>query len=91
MFVLMTRQIFPDKYLVDSGVIDPDKIIFQFIQTEMARATISKGDVTLRMAMIRGVTLEPILMHWYGKLKTPPLQLAAEVAQACLRLLEAEK
>ena len=46
-----------------------------------------EGDPVLLMSMVRGVVLEPILMHRAGRLKRRPDEVAGEVAAACGRIL----
>jgi len=86
-FVLLTRQGFPQRRILDESI-DPDHAVIRFIRAEMAAGNVPPGDPVLRMAMVRGVVLEPVLMHRYGRLKTAPIDLAEQVAAACVRILE---
>ncbi len=85
-FVMMTRQGFPEQSLLDANV-DPDAVLIRFLEAEMASGTVRAGDPTLLMAMARGLVLEPIFMHRYGKLTTRPLDVVDDVVAACARLL----
>ena len=70
-FVLFTRNSFPDKYM-ERDEYNPDLIFVQMLSEEMAKATIPQADTALLLAMVRGLILEPIMMHRYGFLKTHP-------------------
>ena len=87
-FVLMTRQGFPEQFLVDENV-DPDVVLIRFIANEIAKGNIRDEDPTLLMSMVRGLVLEPIYMHRYGRLAKSPIELAGPVADACVRVLAA--
>ena len=85
-FVLLSREGFPDQRIPDSEV-DPDGTVIRFLKREMAAGHIPPADPALMMSLVRGVVLQPILMHRYGKLARHPLELAEEIAAACLRVL----
>ena len=88
-FVMLTRQGLPSQHLIDDGL-DPDAMIARFIKKEIQSGEIRRGGGSpmLLMSMLRGAVLEPIYMHRYGRIKTAPLKLAAQVTEACLRILQ---
>ncbi len=91
-FVLLARRNFPDRGLDgEQEVINPDDVVQQFVKEEIACGRVPKSDTVLMMAMLRGVVLEPILMHRDGRLKTQPLRLAEKVAAACTAILRSGK
>ena len=85
-FILLTRQSFPAEHILDEAV-DPDEAIIRFLTSEIEAGSIAKSDVTLLMAMVRGLVIEPIYMHRYGRLKAHPLSRVEPVAGALIRLL----
>ena len=88
-FVMLTRQGLPSQRLADEGL-DPDAMMVRFIRKELKSGEIRRGagSPMLLMSMLRGVGLEPIYMHRYGRIKTAPLRLASQVTEACLRILQ---
>jgi len=86
-FALLTRQSFPQQSLLDDQI-NPDHLVTLFIKREIARGNARKGNPDLMMAMLRGIVLEPILMHRYGRLQQSPIRLAHQVAAACARVLK---
>ena len=85
-FVLLSREGFPGQRIPDPQV-DPDLTVIRFLKREMAAGTIPPADPALMMSLVRGVVLQPILMHRYGKLARHPLELAEEIAAALMRVL----
>ncbi len=91
-FVLLARRSFPDRGLDgEQEVTNPDDVVQQFVKEEIAIGRVPKSDTVLMMAMLRGVVLEPILMHRDGRLETHPLRLAEKVAAACTAILRSGK
>jgi len=88
-FALLMRESFPQQHTLDEAV-DPDVAVVRFIEREIAAGAVAPGDPALLMSMGRGLVLEPILMHRYGRLRTPPVELAGQVAAACARVLEGQ-
>ena len=85
-FVLLSREGFPDQHIPDPQV-DPDGVVTRFLRREMDAGNILAADPVLMMSLVRGVVLQPILLHRYGKLATHPLDVAEEIADACMRVL----
>jgi AcrR family transcriptional regulator len=85
-FVLLARAGFPQQQILDKKI-DPDQVVVRFLEREMDRGTLPKGDAFFRMSLLRGIVLQPVLMHRYGRLKTDPLRLARPVARACMAVL----
>jgi len=86
-FVLFTRQSFPNKRIAQSKI-NPDRIINEVITREFAKGTIPETNVELLVAMIRGIILEPILMFRYSALTTHPIEFVDIVAERCLLMLK---
>ena len=88
-FVMLTRQGLPAQHLDDDGV-DPDEVMIRFITRRRHSGEIraDAGSPTLLMSMLRGVVLEPIYMHRYGRMKTEPIRMAGKVTEACMRILQ---
>ena len=87
-FALLTRHSFPQQHILDARV-NPDQAVIRFLKREMAAGNIPPAEPTLMMAIVRGVVLQPVLMHRYGRLRKHPLALAGEVTAACMRALNA--
>lgn len=85
-YVLFARQSFPQRHLIDEHT-NPDQVLARFIQREIEAGNISAADPLLLLAMLRGVVLQPILMHRYGVLPKPPLEYVDQVAAACATIL----
>ena len=83
---MMARQGFPAQHIPDARI-DPDQAVLRFLKREMAAGNIPRAEPTLLVAIVRGVVLQPVLMHRFGRLKRHPLGLAEKVADACLRVL----
>lgn len=88
-FVLFTRQGFPDRYLARDEF-NPDTVLSAALTTEMNKGAIPETDITLLFSMLRGLILEPIMMHRYGFLESHPLANATVVSQKCLMVLRGE-
>jgi len=86
-FVLLTRPAFPQQQILDKRI-DPDEAVLDFIRRQMKSGGIPAGDPVLLMSIVRGIVIEPILMHRYGRLRTHPLRLARRVASACTKVLQ---
>ncbi len=88
-FVLLARRSFPQKDTSFEPVdTDPDDVIQRFIEREMPSGRSSKSNAVLLTAMLRGVVLEPILMHRDGRLRSHPTALAEKVGAACVAILK---
>ena len=87
-FALLTRHSFPQQHILDDEI-NPDQAVIRFLEREMAAGNIPPAEPTLLMSMVRGVVLQPVLMHRYGRLRKHPLALAGEVTEACMRVLNA--
>ncbi len=88
-FVLFTRQGFPDRYLARDEF-NPDTVLSAALTAEMERGAIPETDIALLFSMLRGLILEPIMMHRYGFLESHPLTNAAVVSRKCLMVLTGE-
>ena len=87
-FVVLTRQSFPGQAERGaSQVFDRDMMIAEYFRKEMERGTTEKDDPLLIMALIRGMILEPIMMHRCGSLNQWPAKYVNEITQACLKVL----
>ena len=86
LFAMLARRSFPDRDLPDQRI-DPDHLVIRFVRREIARGRAHRIDPVLAMSMLRGIVLEPILMHRAGRLRRQPMGLARDVAAACTRVL----
>jgi AcrR family transcriptional regulator len=86
-FVLFTGYQFPRQSLADEAI-DPDGPVIRFLRRERKAGRIGGGDPKLLLSMVRGVVLEPILMHRHGRLKKHPHTVAADVAAAAAKILK---
>ncbi len=91
-FVLLARRSFPREGL-GKGFAgpDPDEVVQRFVKREIRAGRARKGNAVLLTAMLRGVVLEPILMHRDGRLRKHPIHLVSSVAAACAAILAKEK
>ena len=90
-FVLLARRSFPQEYIAGkSAGANPDDVIQRFIERELPSGRASKSDAALMTAMLRGVVLEPILMHRDGRLRAHPTRLAGKVAAACVAIVKGQ-
>ena len=87
-FVLVMARSFPARSLDEEGL-DPDAPILRILRQEMARGGVGPADPELLLAMLRGIVLEPIMMHRRGAMKAWPDRHAGRVAAAAAALLAA--
>jgi len=80
-FVLVIGRSFPDRSLAAQEV-DPDGPILRFLRRELRRGRIPPASPELLLSMLRGIVLEPMLMHRRGVLRAWPHRHAARVAAA---------
>ena len=89
-FTLYTRNNFPDRFL-EKDEFNPDEALSLFLKYEIKKGRIPKTNTELLLAMLRGLILEPIMMHRYGHLKTTPLKNSKAIVQKCLLVIKGEK
>jgi len=87
-FILLTQHGFPGETIPDPHR-NPYDIVTRFVAAAMERGELPAGDAGLAAALLMGVVLQPVVMHRYGRLTRPPIELAEEVAAAALAAIGA--
>ena len=54
---------------------------------EMAAGAIPRRDAVLTAALIMCAVMQPVVMHWNARVSVKPVELAGEVAAACMRII----
>ena len=85
-FILVAQHGFPGRRLIDERF-NPNDMVIDFLSRAMAVGEIPDGDPVLSAALIMGAVMQPVVMHWNARVHVKPVEVAAEVAQACMRIL----
>ncbi len=87
-FVLLSRQNFPDQTKKGlSQNLNRDLMLTGYIEREMEIGAIEQDDPLLKMALVRGMILEPIMIHRYMSTDQWPSAFIEKVTAACLKVL----
>lgn len=73
----------------DPSLPSPSNVIKDAIAVAMARGAIPPQDLELRVAMVMGIVLQPAVAKVYGRLDRDMSAYAAEISDACWRVLAA--
>ncbi len=86
-FILSAAESFPHRRLVDEGV-DPDAPLLRVLCRELGDGG-DDGDLTLLLAIVRGIVLEPVRLHFHGTLTDWPDECTDRVAGAVAAAIRA--
>ncbi|MDP8217139.1 MAG: TetR/AcrR family transcriptional regulator [Candidatus Theseobacter exili] len=86
-FILLTQHGFPEEKLLDNEK-NPNDILAKFVKMSMDEGFIRKCNEIVLSGILMGAILQPVIMHWYGRIKTPPMKIANEVIDVCLRMVQ---
>jgi len=85
-FIMLTQHGFPEEDLLTEAT-NPNDMALRFIREAMADGAMPEGDPRPAAAMLIGLTLQPLVMHRYGRLALTE-EIADQVVAAALRALE---
>lgn len=85
-FILMAQHGFPGRRLLEERF-NPNDMVIEFVRREMAAGAIPRRDAVLTAALIMGAVMQPVVMHWNARVSVKPVEVAGEVAAACMRII----
>ncbi len=85
-FIMLTQHGFPEEDLLTEAT-NPNDMAVRFVREAMAARAMPEGDPLLPAALLIGLTLQPLVMHRYGRLALTE-EIADQVVAAALRALE---
>lgn len=66
-FILLTQHGFPEEDLLTEAT-NPNDMAARFVREAMVAGAMAPGEADLAAAMLIGLTLQPLVMHRYGRL-----------------------
>lgn len=85
-FILLTQHGFPEEKLLDERL-NPNDLVQRFIADVVQVNGLSEDKTGVLTGMVMGLVMQPVVMHWYGRLEKRPLNYVDDVIGASLRVL----
>ena len=86
-FILLTQHGFPKGKLLDEKR-NPNDILVKFVKKNMTEGFIRECNEVVLSGLLMGSILQPVIMHWYGRIKIDPMKIANEVIDVCMRMVQ---
>ncbi len=89
-FVLLSQHNFPRGRELNPDL-NPNNLVIRFIEEGVKKGKFGIRDAALGAAMVRGLVLQPAIMHATGRFKYPMSAKVDDVSDACLKVLQTKE